>query len=136
MKINTDVQKLSAKPFAYKGWANILKCVLSIHYHYCSRMNKITFKYSFLLLKQFFQLSRMKWSEQEKRAHIISEKVKKQGIFLPVPVYGTGVICLCVSVCPCFGKSWKTFERMHQFRQNFHGLVDWCANKRYWQLNL
>ena len=63
-------------------------------------MNKITFKYSFLLLKQFFQLSRMKWSEQEKRAHIISEKVKKQGIkFLPAPVYGTGVICLCVCLC-------------------------------------
>ena len=47
--------------------------------------------------------------------------------FSPVPLHGTGVIrlCVCVSVCLCFGKSWITFEWMYQFGQNFQGLVVW-----------
>ena len=50
----------------------------------------------------------------------IQKRKKKQGkYFSPIPIYGRGVIRLCVwfylSVCLCFGKLWITFEQMDQF---------------------
>ena len=50
------------------------------------------------------------------------EKVEKTG-YKKFCLYMIQVwFVYCLSVCPCFGKLWKTFERMDIFWQNFLGL--------------